>query len=71
MYKRVHTIRGSQRDVVYLGGPKAPERSKKRRGREGLGLVLSAGEHTVIVLEREDLGASLLVCPDKMFSQEN
>ncbi len=57
MYIRVHTIKGSQRDVVSLDGPTAPERSKIERGREGPGLVLSAGEHTAFVLKREDLGS--------------
>ncbi len=32
---------------------------------------LVAGAHTDIWLEREDLGMSLLLCPAKMFRQEN
>jgi hypothetical protein len=51
--------------------PTAPERSKTRRGREGPGLALAVGEHTVFVLEREDLGTPLFPCPGKMFRQEN
>jgi len=56
----------------YLGGPTEPERSTVRqRGKEGPGLAQSAEEHTVFVLEREDLGTPLLLCSDKMFRQEN
>jgi hypothetical protein len=47
------------------------ERSKTKRGSEGPGLALLAGAHTVFLVEREDLGTSLLLCPDKMFRQEN
>ncbi len=49
----------------------APERSKTERASDGPGLALSAGAHTVFLLEREDLGTSLLLCPGKMFSQGN
>jgi hypothetical protein len=48
-----------------------PERSKIERGSEGPGLALSAGVHTVFLLEREDLGTSLLLCPGKMLRQGN
>ncbi len=46
----------------------APERSKTERGSEGPGLALSAGAHTVFLL---DMGMSLLLCPGKMFRQGN
>jgi hypothetical protein len=49
-----------------------PERSKDReRGREGPSLALLTGAHTDIWLEKEVLGSSLLVCPDKMFRRGN
>jgi hypothetical protein len=48
-----------------------PERSKTERGSEGPGLAFLAGAHIVFLLEREDLGTSLFLCPDKMFRQEN
>jgi hypothetical protein len=48
-----------------------PERSKTDRGSDGPGWALSAGAHTVFLLEREDLNTSLLLCPGKMFKQEN
>jgi hypothetical protein len=48
-----------------------PERSKTERGSEGPGLALSAGVHTAFLLEREDLGTSLLLFPGKMFRQGN
>ncbi len=47
------------------------ERSMTERGSEGPGLYLSAGVLSVFLLEREDLGTSLLLCPGKMFRQEN
>ncbi len=46
-------------------------RSKTERGSEGPGMVLSAGAHTLFLLEREDLSMSLLQCPDKIFRQGN
>jgi hypothetical protein len=50
---------------------RVPERSKTERGSEGPGLVLLAGAHTdfFFLLEREDLGTSLLLCPGKIFRQ--
>ncbi len=52
-----------------------PERSKTERGSEGPGLALSAEVHhevhTAFLLEREDLGTSLLLFPGKMFRQGN
>jgi hypothetical protein len=45
------------------------ERSTKERGNEGQGLGLSAGVHTVFLLERVDLGMSMLLWPGKMFKQ--
>jgi hypothetical protein len=47
------------------------EKSKTERGSKGPGLSLSAGVRTVFLLEREDLGTSLLLCPGKMFRQGN
>ncbi len=55
-------------NVKYRGGP---ERSKTEKGREGPALALSAGAQTVFLLEMEDLGTYLLLCPGKMFSQGN
>jgi len=50
---------------------KRTERSKTARGSEGPGLALSAGPHTVFLLEREDLGTPLLLCPGKIFRPGN
>jgi hypothetical protein len=46
-------------DTYYI----IPERSNTEKGSEGPGLVLSAGAHTIFLLEREDLGMSMLLCP--------
>ncbi len=43
-----------------------PERSKAERGSEGPGWTLSAGAYTVLLMEREDLNTSLLLCPGKI-----
>jgi hypothetical protein len=47
------------------------ERSKTERGSEGPGLALSAGANTIFLLEREDLGTSMLLHPGKIFRQGN
>jgi hypothetical protein len=49
-----------------------PERSKTERGSERPDMALSAGAHTVFLLEREDLGTSLccVLVRCKMFSKE-
>jgi hypothetical protein len=50
-------------------GKLTPERNKTEICREGPVLAFSAGAHTVILLEREDVGTSLLLCPVKIFSK--
>jgi hypothetical protein len=44
---------------------------REERGRESPVLALLAGAQTDIWLEREELATSLLLCPGKMFRQEN
>ncbi len=53
--------------ICYCAVSEQPEKSKTERGNEGPGLALSA----VFLLERDDLGTSLLLCPGKMVSQGN
>ncbi len=43
----------------------------QREATRGLAWPFSIGEHTVFLLEREDLGTSLLLCPGMMFRQGN
>jgi hypothetical protein len=56
----------SKAQISWLAGP---ESSKTEKGSEGPGRALSAGVHTAFLLEREDLGTSLLLFPGKMFRQ--
>jgi hypothetical protein len=47
---------------------------KTERGSKGPGPALTAGvstHYSIFLLEREDLGTSLLLCPGKMFRKGN